>query len=317
MIFRLHAWRFCFSVVDPIEFSFPLPENTFRGAFGHVFRKLVCHPSCHDAKTCERSADCDYARMFEPRLTGGPSGLSDLPRPFVFRAGRIAGKTYHPGNAFTIDIHVFDLRNPAFAIFSTAMAQLESEGLGPKRSRVRLASVHALSERDKPAEALVLGRNVVAKQLRPIELPLTADRDNCTRIEVRFLTPTEIKDAAPGTVPTFSSLFGRVRDRIANLSAFYGDGPLALDFRALGGRAREVRLVNHHLTEVAAERRSSRTGQRHPLGGFIGNVVYEGDLAPFIPWLRAAYWTGVGRQTVWGKGVVEVSTALDTIGLTT
>ena len=33
---------------------------------------------------------------------------------------------------------------------------------------------------------------------------------------------------------------------------------------------------------------------------------YAGHLAEFLPWLRAARWVGVGRQTVWGKGDVRV-----------
>ena len=34
----------------------------------------------------------------------------------------------------------------------------------------------------------------------------------------------------------------------------------------------------------------------------MGSVEYEGDLTPFLPFLRAGEWAGVGRQTVWGKG---------------
>ena len=54
------------------------------------------------------------------------------------------------------------------------------------------------------------------------------------------------------------------------------------------------------------ERFSTRTGQAHPLGGFIGEAEYHGDLAEFMPWLEAARWTGVGRQTVWGKGAINI-----------
>jgi hypothetical protein len=42
------------------------------------------------------------------------------------------------------------------------------------------------------------------------------------------------------------------------------------------------------------------------LGGFTGSAEYQGELAEFLPWLRAARWVGVGRQTVWGKGDVRV-----------
>jgi hypothetical protein len=55
------------------------------------------------------------------------------------------------------------------------------------------------------------------------------------------------------------------------------------------------------------ERRSSRTGQVHPIGGFIGEAEYEGNLTEFVSYLRAARWTGVGRQTVWGKGEIAVT----------
>jgi hypothetical protein len=127
------------------------------------------------------------------------------------------------------------------------------------------------------------------------------------RVLVRFLTPTEIKGEG-GLVerPDFGTLFARVRDRLCTLRALYGPGPLAVDFRALGEQARTVRLARSRLERVALERRSSRTGQTHPLGGFTGEALYEGDLAPFLPWLRAAEFAGVGRQTVWGKGAIQV-----------
>ncbi len=56
---------------------------------------------------------------------------------------------------------------------------------------------------------------------------------------------------------------------------------------------------------TSSESRAGR-GKSTPLGGFTGSVEYEGKLAEFLPWLRAARWVGVGRQTVWGKGDVRV-----------
>jgi hypothetical protein len=126
------------------------------------------------------------------------------------------------------------------------------------------------------------------------------------RIVVRFVTPTELK--AEGQVaerPEFGILFARLRDRIAALCEHYGAGPLPIDFRALGERAAAVELLRLDLEWERVERRSGRTGQRHPIGGFTGEAEYAGQLAEFIPWLRAARWSGVGRQTVWGKGDVR------------
>ena len=89
----------------------------------------------------------------------------------------------------------------------------------------------------------------------------------------------------------------------------YGDGPLELDFRGFGERAARVKMTRYEISQVDVARRSSRTGQVHPIGGFVGEAEYEGDLGEFLPYLRAAKWTGVGRQTVWGKGEVSASGA--------
>jgi hypothetical protein len=91
------------------------------------------------------------------------------------------------------------------------------------------------------------------------------------------------------------------------LCALYGVGPLAIDFKGMGERAAGIRMTRCDIEWREAERLSSRTGQRHPIGGFVGEAEYEGALAEFIPFLRAGRWTGVGRQTVWGKGDIEVA----------
>jgi hypothetical protein len=105
--------------------------------------------------------------------------------------------------------------------------------------------------------------------------------------------------------PEFSILFARLRDRIGALTALYGASPLQIAFREMGERAAAVRLRRLEIEWERVERRSARTGQTHPIGGFTGEAEYEGDLAEFLPWLRAGRWSGVGRQTVWGKGDIR------------
>ena len=93
-------------------------------------------PQCPGARECEARASCPYARMFEPSaLEGGPSGLADWPRPFVFRATHLDGCTVRPGEAFSFDLNLFDMRSPAIAYLVLSFAQLAHEGLGPSRGR--------------------------------------------------------------------------------------------------------------------------------------------------------------------------------------
>jgi hypothetical protein len=139
----------------------------------------------------------------------------------------------------------------------------------------------------------------------PVRLSLAGCERPLARIRVHFLTATELKRADG---PDFGILLSRIRDRVSTLRALYGDGPLDIDFKAFGERASLVSMTRCELLQVAAERTSRSTGQRHSLGGFTGVAEYQGDLREFLPYLEIARWTGVGRQTVWGKGEIAYET---------
>ena len=136
-------------------------------------------------------------------------------------------------------------------------------------------------------------------------LPLFASDLPTHRVRVQFVSPTEFKGTER---PEFGVLLTRIRDRVSTLRELYGEGPLAIDFKAFGERANLVSMARCELATVAAERTSRGTGQRHSLGGFTGFAEYAGDLAEFLPYLEIARWTGVGRQTVWGKGEIAYET---------
>jgi len=307
--FCFYAFRFHFRARDELFFPAGKAGNVVRGAFGTIFRRLACVPECTDARTCPRRRICPYARIFEPASLGElPSGLADLPRPFVFRAAHLDGLVIRPAQPFHFDVHIFELRDPALFYFVRAFAELAREGLGPERGRAELFRVDQLgADRERLSEVFD-GESILAgRTLPPIELSLAPCRLPVDRVRVRFRTPTELKAAGkPVLQPEFGILFARIRDRISTLRALYGPGPLEIDFRGMGERAARVRLVRSGLNWVALARLSSKTGRRHPLGGFIGEAEYEGELAEFLPYLEAARWTGVGRQTVWGKGEIEV-----------
>jgi hypothetical protein len=123
------------------------------------------------------------------------------------------------------------------------------------------------------------------------------------------VTPTELKSA--GTVrpePDFALLIERLAERVWALGSFYQQWP-RWDYGELLEEARLVHLVNWEWRYEHLQRRSSRTGQTHSLGGFIGIATYEGPIGVFLPLLEIGRWTGVGRQTVWGKGEIHVETA--------
>jgi hypothetical protein len=307
--FRLYPLRFCFLAREAIRFPPGMSSNLLRGAFGAILRRIACVPDCPGATRCELRESCAYARMFEPSALGpGPSGLSNWPRPFVFRATHLDGSTIPPGAAFSFDMNLFDMRRPAIAYLVTAFSELAREGLGPGRGRAGLAEVWQRNEEGEAVTRLYDGAAFLETQsAAPISLDLDPAGEPVKRVRVRFVTPTELKSGEQlAEHPEFGLLAARIRDRLSTLGELYDNGPLAIDFRAFGERAARVRMTRCEISRVELTRRSSRTGQVHPLGGFTGEADYEGELAEFVPYLKAARWTGVGRQTVWGKGQIEV-----------
>jgi hypothetical protein len=312
LTFEFYRFRFHFRAAGSLYFPPYKSGNIVRGAFGDLFRKLVCLPSCHDARTCEMRSTCAYARVFEPQAARGegPSGLADWPRPFVFRAAHLDGRAIPQGDAFYFDVHFFDTCDPALPYFVLAFAQLARDGLGPGRGRAELATVDQLNLNGSTVARIFDGERFQMSELAaPNTVDLVGMLGNVNRISVRFITPTELKSGRlVAERPEFGILFGRLRDRISTLRALYGAGPLEIDFREMGERAMAVRMKNFELSRADVDRLSSRTGQRHPLGGFVGEVEYEGELAEFVPFLELGKWTGVGRQTVWGKGEIGYNT---------
>jgi hypothetical protein len=307
--FEFFPLRFEFTARESLFFPPGKAANILRGALGVVFRKIACVPECEDARTCEARHSCPYAKIFAPDSDGeGPSGLADSPRPFVFRARHLDGRTVQPGQPFHFEVNVFTLDPDALAYFVLTFAALAREGLGPRRGRADLRRVTRVAAAGS-GELVVFesSTQTMAGAVEPVSLSLAAPAVGPRRIRVEFLTPTELKhEHKIAQRPEFPILFGRIRDRLSTLRRLYGSGPLEIDYQGTNMRAGTVKMVSCQLRRQETERHSSRTGQSHSIGGFTGIVEYEGELAEFLPYLEAARWVGVGRQAVWGKGELHV-----------
>ncbi len=308
--FDFYPLRFEFMAREPIFLPAGHAANVLRGALGMLFRGIACPPACDDARVCPRRHTCPYGRIFAPENAGvGPSGLADAPRPFVFRARHLDGRTMAPGQTFHFDLHVFTQDAETLACFVQTFAALAHEGLGPRRGKAELRSVVRLPAGDFPEAALYRydgGFSAVAPE--PVSLSLAPSGPAPDRLRIEFLSPTELKhDHRIATRPEFPILFGRIRDRISTLRRLYGAGALDIDYQGSGLRSADVKVVHCSLRHEQVLRHSSRTGQTHPIGGFLGAVEYQGELSEFLPFLEAARWTGVGRQAVWGKGEIALT----------
>ena len=99
----------------------------------------------------------------------------------------------------------------------------------------------------------------------------------------------------------FDVLLRALLRRQSLLAACHGQ-PWDLPFGEIVMLARSVRVVSCRLAPFSWQRISSRTGQTSRYDAFCGEVTYEGNLTPFMPYLMLGIHTHVGSGTVFGMG---------------
>lgn len=300
--FRVVPLDFVFEAVDPVQFPAGKLTNILRGTLGLQLRKQICRPDCSDSRTCPAKELCLYQQLFEGETGDArPSGYREPPRPFVLRAQSWDELRLAPGQRMTASLHLFDPRVEVLQELLKAFGAMGATGFGPGRARMKLQEIR------QPHKDRVLWSS---SNRAPVERPgmmvfdLTPIADAPNSIRAKFLTPTEIK--SQGAVvrdATFERLFARLYERLVFLIRHYG-GEYSDDDGALDA-AKKIVTVSQNLEGMEVERFSTRTGQSHPLSGFVGEAEYSGDFSVLWPWLMASEWAGIGRQTVWGKGAVR------------
>lgn len=214
-----------------------------------------------------------YRQWFDPCWHEGPSGYRSAPRPFVLRqtCDSCAG---------------LDL-----VVFRKDVEQRELE----ETLRQAVASVPGASD-------------IAVRSATQLELPLEAPQKEGT-LRIEFVTPTALKRA--GTIanePEFTTVIRRLAERIRALGRLYQNWPAHVVFDEMLTWAACVKLVNHEWNRHNGEsRRSARSDAVHDLRGFTGWAEYEGPVGHFLALLEIGGWTGVGRHTVWGNGMIRVA----------
>lgn len=294
--------------------------NSLRGGFGSAFRKLVCVDLRWNCAECTLRFTCPYTKFFNPFLPPDARqlrGNQNIPRPFVFKPPLSEQTTYGTGEALIFDLVVVGSAIDALPYFIVAFRELGAMGFGLNRARVRLARVEAIRPGTTAAVVYDDTSNVV-RPAPPLELSagVAEDASDADRLAdeltLVFLTPTTLRSGATpdrdGEIvrrPAFHHVIKRLRDRVNALATFYGSGPLALDFKAMGEAAEAVTAVVERTQWVERSRVSRRNAQPHDLSGFVGSITVRGELARFLPLLRIGEYVHVGKNAVFGNGWFE------------
>jgi hypothetical protein len=311
-VFRVWPLRFYFEALTDVTFPPNLATNTIRGALGIQLRNASCIPECSAPQDCPIQQVCAYATIFEPQqhisILSQARRPKDLPRPFVVRASKLDGLKVKAGQTFSFDLNLFLPPQGVLPFLIIAFRRLAESGLGIRGGKAFLSSVDSIGLDGEPVAKAFNGQAITYPN--PISFALKHDQlstDVSMAVSIRFTTPTEIKaDGKIETTPTFHNVFNRAMDRVAALARIYQAEPIELDFNRLSEHALSINEQFAEWSALEVLRRSTKTGQRHGLGGSLGRISVYGKLKELLPILIAGQYCGVGRHTAWGNGAYRI-----------
>lgn len=233
-----------------------------------------------------------------------------------------------PGDCLAFDV---TLLGTAIDYFHRAMLSLpivETGGvgsrlrcLGGRRGRAHIQKVEALGLGESVQESLYeRDRRVVRRPTVHITAEAVtrqAEQLATDRLTLEFLTPTRLKaDGQWLTQPEFRPLILRLAERLEALEEAYGDDDglgsqetrqiNSQRYDSLGALASQVRMVAQQTVWIDLSSYSRRQSKVTPIGGFVGEATYEGeltDLREMLVWGEVCH---VGKNTVKGDGCYRI-----------
>lgn len=105
---------------------------------------------------------------------------------------------------------------------------------------------------------------------------------------------------------SFQTLIRNIINRIRRITERYGGWVDRGEAEKIQILAAEIKTVKEDLKMEPLQRYSNRLHDKMDFSGLMGEIEYEGNLTPFIPWLSAAQILHIGRNTTFGMGRIEV-----------
>ena len=284
----------------------PYKGSTFRGGFGHAFKRIVCSARRRSCDECLLRKRCIYIYVFDTPPPEGSEVLrkyTNVPHPFVIEPPLDPGRIYAPGEPLVFSLVLVGRATEYLPYFIYTFEELGDIGIGKGRGRYRLTkvvqngcggetAVYSASEKALSADR---------RTLTPADLP--TDHGENTTLTLRFLTPARIISRGSLVVDLeFHHLVRSLLRRVSSLTYFHCSSRLELDFRGMIESAAAVTTVERRLRWYDWERYSARQATRMKMGGVVGAVRFRGKLHDFMPLVRIGEFLHVGKGTSFGLG---------------
>ncbi len=312
-----------------VEERIRLPRHTgsvFHDALGRSFWKahFGMREGCED---CSIRSECRYQNLrtyfykapwdhpfikphFEQLDLMLRRGRPNLPQPFVFDP--VNGGEYEPGDLLVFPFTLVGKAIEHFPFMACALSVLDGWMLGLGGGNVALEAIvdgFPSEDGNRPliydARAGSITGPCQVEDFERLALwaaTITHERGPVRKVLLRFLSPFRYKvDNKLGVPLTFEILVKNLLRRMSLLSVH---SPLStkVDHRRLLGLARDIAACSPSLEWDRLQRHSYTQNSWMSLDGYVGEIVFEGDLSVFLPFLKLGEFLNVGKAASFGHG---------------
>ena len=310
---------------DPIILP-PYKGSTLRGGFGNAFKKIVCALKEKECSDCILKEKCVYSYVFETPPPNGTRVMRkylSVPHPFVIEPPPERKMGYKPGDELTFGLTLIGKALDYLPYFIYTFDELGNIGIGKGRGKYKLMAVsQKRTDPPPPAGCRAVpseenGARLYSSETKRLEpfipnaLPIDIappDTGQPAALTLNFFSPTRIyHDDHLTHGLEFQILIRQLLRRISMLAYFHCDIDTAhWDFKGCIDRAKEIATKKTNLKWYVWQRYSARQDRRIDMDGFVGDITYEGDMAPFLSLLKAGEILHVGKATTFGLGRYEM-----------
>lgn len=273
--------------------------SMLRGAFGHAL--LALSPLPHtDGNPCALHASCPYCQLFAaPPLSGHSlQKFSHMPQPYVIEPPVSGEQLLLAGQTFGFGLVLIGKALGMLPTVLQAWQRALRTGLGADHTPCTLVEI--LDENGfQPLP-------VMDKQLSNLNLQLPPVPALDGQATLHFHTPLRLqvqgKPVRAGQLSARDLLVALARRSQLLCDVHLGAGAPQLDFSTLSTQATVITLQDEGLRWFDWGRYSQRQQKEMQLGGLLGHVHLQGDLAPFAQLLHQGQWLHVGKNASFGLG---------------
>jgi len=306
--------RYKFTLLPEKEMLLPqYLGSTLRGAFGISFKRIVCCSHDKICETCLLKEKCIYSYVFEtapPADSEKLKNIKSIPRPYIISPPPFDNKAvYSPDNSLVFHLTLIGKAIEYLPYFIVTFQELGREGLKRKyKFTVERVDIENISTGEEEQIYFPTGRVLSKRSVYSLEdAEKEVNEKTYDKLKIKFLSPARIKAKNYLKEPLFRPFFGSLLRRISSLSYFHCNMDLDIDYKGLAEKAETIKISENRCEWRDWDRYSSKQQTRMTLGGFMGEVVYSGNLSPFMPYLISGQWINAGKNPTFGLGQYEIT----------